>query len=271
MCLAAIALQQSERFPFVLASNRDEFFHRDAAPLAWWTAGGAELLGGRDLSAGGTWLALNRAGRLAFVTNVREPGRVLTGAPSRGELVPRWLAGGADALFDEMAAVPRNGFNFITAELSGAAGRWFSNRPQPQQRVLGRGVHGVSNAALDTPWPKLVALRQQLSDALAGTSGLATLREHLFDALSQRRPAPDAELPATGIALERERQLSSAFIRIEGEAGVYGTRCSTLVIVEATRSGSHRVHMVERRFDESGAIGGETALAFDRVSAAAAG
>lgn len=260
MCLAAVALQQSERFPFVLASNRDEFFHREAAPLAWWTGDGAELLGGRDLSAGGAWLAVNRAGRLAFVTNVREPGRVLPGSPSRGELVPRWLAGGAS--LHEMAAVPRNGFNFIAADLANDAGLWFSNRPQPQQRVLGAGVHGVSNAALDTPWPKLVALKRQLAGALSDASTVPTVSERLLDALAQNQPAPDADLPSTGVPLERERQLSPAFIRIEGEAGLYGTRCSTLVIVEAAAA-ARRVHVIERRFAASGAVDGETALAFE--------
>ncbi len=269
MCLAAIALQPGGRFPFVLASNRDEFFHRAAAPLAWWRdETGHELLGGRDLSAGGTWLALNRAGRLAFVTNVREPGRVLAGSPSRGELVPRWLAAPGPALLHEMAAVPRNGFNFMAAELSGAAAAlWFSNRPQPQQRALDAGVHGVSNAALDTPWPKLVALKQRLGDALASHADRAAVQQALFDALAQRRPAPDAELPATGIPLERERALSSAFIRIEGEAGVYGTRCSTLVIVEAGARGGRHVHVLERRFATSGAVAGETALAFELSAA----
>jgi len=262
MCLAALAIAQSDRFPFVLASNRDEFFHREAAPLGWWTAGGVELLGGRDLSAGGTWLALSRAGVLALVTNVREPGRVLPGAPSRGELVPHWLAGGGQSLLDDMAAVPRNGFNFLTVELHGLQGTWFSNRPQPQRRTLGAGLHGVSNAALDTPWPKLLALKRQLVAALAAPADLATLQASLFEALSRREPAPDAELPATGVPLDRERQLSPPFIRIEGEAGVYGTRCSTLVIVEATAQG-RRVHMVERRFADSGTVSGETARAFD--------
>jgi len=264
MCLVALAIAQSDRFPFVLASNRDEFFHRPAAPLAWWRPGdGAELLGGRDLSAGGTWLAVNRAGRLALVTNVREPGRVLPGAPSRGELVPRWLAGGGPALLDEMAAVPRNGFNLLAFEMSGDQGLWFSNRPGPQQRALGPGRHGLSNAALDTPWPKVRGLQSGLADALAVPQGLDGLAAALFAALARREPAPDAELPATGVPLQRERQLSPPFIRIEGEAGVYGTRCSTLVLVEAGAPGRRRVHVIERRFADSGAIDGETALAFD--------
>ena len=101
MCLAAIAIGQSARFPWVLASNRDEFFDRASAPLAWWqpAGGGPAVLSGRDLSAGGTWLGLNAQGKLALVTNVREPGRVLPGAPSRGDLVlqvcrpalPTWM------------------------------------------------------------------------------------------------------------------------------------------------------------------------------------
>lgn len=269
MCLAALAVAQSDRFPFVLASNRDEFFHREAAPLAWWTDAGVSLLGGRDLSAGGTWLAVNRAGRLALVTNVREPGRVLPGAPSRGELVPRWLGGGGPPLLDEMAAVPRNGFNFLASELSGHHGLWFSNRPEPQRRVLGPGLFGLSNAALDTPWPKVRALKRSLAGALAAAGGVNALGAALFEALAQRQPAPDAELPATGVPLQRERQLSPPFIRIEGEAGVYGTRCSTLVIVEALAAGRRRVHMHERRFAAGGAVDGETAMAFELDGATA--
>ncbi len=261
MCLAAVALARSERFPWVLASNRDEFFAREAAPLAWWTdeATGARLLGGRDLSAGGTWLAVSEDARLALVTNVREPGRHLGGAPSRGELVPRWLAGEVSGMLD----VPRNGFNFLGADLAAGSGWWFSNRPQPQRRALGAGLHGLSNAALDTPWPKLVALKRRLGEAVADADALQPLADACFAGLADRRPAPDAELPATGIPLERERQLSSAFIRIEGEAGLYGTRCSTLVVAERAPAGGLVVHMIERRFGADGAASGETTISFE--------
>lgn len=258
MCLAAIAIGQSARFPWVLASNRDEFFDRAAAALAWWqpAAGGPAILSGRDLSAGGTWLGLNAQGRLALVTNVREPGRVLPGAPSRGDLVLQCLQSRAADL-DALLAVPRNGFNLFTADLSRSDdGRWLNNRPAQQQR-LGAGVFGLSNAALDTPWPKVQRLKQRLASAVAaGDSGGGrdAMMQSLFQALADAEPAADATLPATGVPLRRERQLSSAFIRIETPgASVYGTRCSTVVVAE--RSGSAcTVHVVERNFRPDGNV-----------------
>jgi len=273
MCLAAFAFGQSARFPFVLLANRDESFDRAAAPMAWWPghADGRELLAGRDLSAGGTWLGLTARGRLALVTNVREPGRTLAVAPSRGALVPEWLQAGAGAddaaALQALGSVARNGFNLLVADLAdpGAAGtgrdwaRWLSNRPQLQQRGLGPGVHGVSNAALDTPWPKLVRLKQRLHDLLDTPCDLQTLQAGGFAALADPQAAPDAQLPATGLPLRRERKLSSAFIRIVGDdprLAIYGTRCATLVAVQ--QDGPCRnVHAVERSFGPAGEVMGE--------------
>lgn len=264
MCLVALALAQSARFPFVLASNRDEFFAREATPLDWWQPqpDALPVLSGRDLSAGGTWLGLTAAGRLALVTNVREPGRALAGAPSRGALVPRWLLGDEAGTLQDMAQVPRNGFNFVAADLQGGSGLWFSNRPQPQQQALGAGLHGVSNAALDTPWPKLLQLKARLGAALQKSRDLQALCDACFAALADPQPAPDAQLPATGVPLQRERQLSPAFIRIAGEAGVYGTRCSTLVVVEQGAAG-RQVLMAERRYGSDGAVSGNSSFQFE--------
>ena len=268
MCLAAIAIGQSVRFPWVLASNRDEFFDRASAPLAWWqpAGGGPAVLSGRDLSAGGTWLGMNAQGKLALVTNVREPGRVLPGAPSRGDLVLQCLQAGAADL-DALLAVPRNGFNLYTSDLSRTdGGVWLNNRPA-QQRRLGAGVFGLSNAALDTPWPKVQRLKQRLMGAVTSavtsavtagddSGGLDALMQSLLQALADAEPATDATLPATGVPQLRERQLSSAFIRIESAVAggsVYGTRCSTVVVVERSASGC-TVHVVERSFTSSGSI-----------------
>ena len=260
MCLAAIAIGQSARFPWVLASNRDEFFDRASAPLAWWqpAGGGPAVLSGRDLSAGGTWLGLNAQGKLALVTNVREPGRVLPGAPSRGDLVLQCLQADAADL-DALLAVPRNGFNLHTADLSRTdGGVWLNNRPA-QQRQLGAGVFGLSNAALDTPWPKVQRLKQRLVGAVASAGDREALMQSLLQALADAEPATDATLPATGVPLLRERQLSSAFIHIESPGvGVYGTRCSTAVVVERSASGS-TVHVVERSFTASGSIDADVA------------
>lgn len=269
MCLAVWSIGEHPRFPWVLASNRDEFFDRPARPLAWWTpeGGGAPVLGGRDDSAGGTWLGLRADGRMALLTNVREPGRFRDGLPSRGELVVQALQREAadDGWLAATAAAPRNGWNLIVAELRGDAFAWATNRPPRHRRSGGRGRWGLSNDALDTPWPKLRRMKVALGEALAAADGdVDALLAGAFAALSDDRPAPDAELPHTGVPLGRERQLSPPFIRIPGEAGraAYGTRCSTIVAVEATPAG-RRVHVVERRFDADAAVSGETRLAFD--------
>lgn len=264
MCLASLSLAQHERFVLVLATNRDEFFARAAAPLAWWRPEGADepILAGRDLSAGGTWLGLDARGRLALVTNVREPGRHRPESASRGHLVPQWLASAELPAWDTL---PRNGFNLLTIKLASdstsslqpAAAQWFSNRPLVQQRGLGAGLHGLSNAALNTPWPKVLRLGQALEAALAQASSADQLFDQAFAALADPTPAPDDALPSTGVPLERERQLSPAFIRIEApDGGVYGTRCSTVVVMEQLASG-RCVTVVERSFDAAGGISGE--------------
>ncbi len=269
MCLAALAIGQSGRFPWVLLANRDEFFDRPAEALGWWHPwpGGPRILSGRDRFAGGTWLGLNEGGQLALLTNVREPGRMLPVSPSRGDLVPQWLLG--ERSLDTLRAkaeVPRNGFNLLTADLSAAppaaAGPpvawWLSNRPQARHQALVAGVYGLSNAALDTPWPKVQQIKARLRAALAGSNTVAELAAAGFAALRDGTVAPDALLPATGVPLARERQLSPAFIRIVSSgAGVghYGTRCATVVVAERLGNG-HAVHVIERTFDSAGAVSG---------------
>lgn len=250
MCLAAFALNAHPRFPLVIAANRDEFFARDAAPMAWW-ADRPQVLAGRDLSAGGTWFGLTRAGRLALLTNVREPGRQNPAAPSRGALVVDWLSGDVDApAFARQLAGGYNGFNLVTADLARGEWHWLSNRT-PAPVALGPGIHALSNAALDTPWPKTTGLRAALADALAHASGVDDLTGRLLAALADPTPAPDAELPDTGVGLARERLLSPRFIRIAeaGAPAVYGTRCATVLI----RGVDGATHIVERSFTAGGA------------------
>ena len=270
MCLAALAFDPDHRYPWVIVSNRDEYFDRAALPMAWWSpaAGAAPLLGGRDLSAGGTWLGLNAAGRLALVTNVREPGRNRPGLPSRGDLVPHWLGSAhpdAASALQDLLRTQRNGFNLLAADLQRDQLAWASNRVE-SPHALPAGVYGLSNAALDTPWPKVVALKQRLRDSLADAPSPTALAEAAFEALCDTRPAIDAELPRTGVALERERQLSPAFIRIAGpdapDGVAYGTRCSTVIVVEQ-RPGLRQVWACERTFDADGHRLGEIVHRFD--------
>jgi uncharacterized protein with NRDE domain len=267
MCLVAWSIAQNERFPFVLISNRDEFFDRPSLPLAWWreSAGQPLLLSGRDLSAGGTWLGLNPGGRLALVTNVREPQPADPGARSRGELVPLALQAPAadETWLAATAALPRNGFNLVVANLAGNSLHWVSNRA-PGPRAVGGGVQGLSNAALDTPWPKVQGLKQRLGAALQASADLPGLLAASWAALANRQAAPEADLPRTGLPLERERQLSSAFIHVPASAAggrAYGTRCSTVVVVE--RHAQHRqVLVLERSFDAAGQVTAEVSERF---------
>jgi uncharacterized protein with NRDE domain len=253
MCLAVIALDAHPRYAVVVGANRDEFHRRPAERAHWWhDSAGHELLAGRDLEHGGTWLGVNRTGRWAFVTNVREPGRHDPRAPSRGGLVPAALRDSGDIRRTVETVVRdgtrHNGFNLIAGQETIAL--FGSNRTADVQ-PLRRGIQGVSNAALDTPWPKL----------MRATAGLAAWvkREDddidaLFGVLADRTPAPDDALPSTGLSVERERLLSAPFI----VSADYGTRCSTVLVVG--RDGSVRLH--EQTFDASGALTGATHVSF---------
>jgi uncharacterized protein with NRDE domain len=273
VCLVALALHQHPRFPLVLASNRDEFFERPTAPMGWWPAEGdaPRLLAGRDLQGGGTWLGLGAQGRLALVTNVRDASLQRVDAPSRGALVPAWLA--SDEAFEphweRLDASRYSGFNLIAADVTRDDWFWAGSRGAPHR--IGPGVHGVSNARLDTPWPKVVRLKQALAEALQpdalATDDLEGLTRSLFDALGDRRPAPDASLPATGVPLALERELSPAFIHTHD--GRYGTRCSTLVITQRPQAPAtaSTTWVIERRYDDQGAVLDERRFALEGWSA----
>ena len=262
MCLVALALGASARFPFVVAANRDEYFDRPAAPLGWWSPGAdaPAVLGGRDLRGGGTWLGLTAAGRLALLTNVREPPRHADAAPSRGELVTRWLRGDAtpDAYAASLAGGGHHGYNLVAADLRQGSVFHLSNRGAPHS-ALGNGVHGLSNAGLDTPWPKVNALKARLAAALQAHDELAGLEAALFGALADRAEASADALPATGVPLDWELALSSPFVHAPARG--YGTRCSTLVVAERGTQGL-RTHVVERSFD-AGAPAGERRVVLD--------
>ena len=246
MCLVAFALGRSARFPLVLASNRDEFFDRPTAPLDWWPAEGgrAAILAGRDLQAGGTWLGLGSSGRLALVTNVRDGRSNDPRAPSRGALVPGWLGGEEpfDSHWPRLAAAGHNGFNLVAADLASGDWFWAGSRSGVPQR-LSDGLYGLSNAVLDTPWPKVERLKAALDGALGTAASADTLAGTLFAALADPRRADDHALPATGVPLALERELSAAWIRTAD--GRYGTRCSTVVITERTLGGAV-THVIER-------------------------
>jgi uncharacterized protein with NRDE domain len=251
MCLALIAFAAHPRYRLVIAANRDEYHARPAAPSSWWDEG---FLAGRDLKAGGTWLGVDRRGRFALLTNVREPSRYDPGAPSRGSLVPNVLTADAPpsiSLPAQIRAASRcNGFNLIAGDLDELL--WGSNRAN-SPTTLGPGIYGVSNHLLDTPWPKVertkAAFRRWCeNDAGSDDAG------PVFALLEDTERAPDAALPATGITLERERMLSAPFI-ISAD---YGTRCSTVLTIDHAGN----AHWVERSFDPAGNATGEVDVRF---------
>ncbi len=219
MCLLALAWQMDPEWPLVVVANRDERHDRPAATLSCWSD--SRIVAGRDLEAGGTWMGLTGDTRWAALTNVREPGLKPGGGPSRGGLVTEFLQSedSPQAFYQRHAASFKDyaGFNLLLR--AGDQLGLLSNRGSPLQ-ILPPGVYGLSNAALNTPWPKVQRLRAQLQ------AGLPAVRTHWLQWLSDRQTAADAELPDTGVGLEIERLLSAVFIANP----VYGTRCSTLVL-----------------------------------------
>jgi len=250
VCLLVLAWRAHPRYRLVLAGNRDEFHDRAAAPLAPWPA--PPLLAGRDLKAGGTWLALDAARRVGVVTNYREAQRPRTGAPSRGDLIPRFLSGtaGPAAYLAELgaAAAAYSGFNLLLGDTNSL---WYgSNRTLPFARELAAGVHGLSNELLDSPWPKLLRVRRAFEAWLAAPAPAQSVSA-LFAMLADRtQAAVGSVLAASGLPAELERVLSAPFVLDP----VYGTRCSSVLLVAADGG----VTFIERRFDAQGAASGES-------------
>jgi len=259
MCLILVAWRAHPEYPLVLAANRDEFHARAAAPVAWWSEQ-PQLLAGRDLAAGGTWLGVTRDGRLAALTNYRDPARQRQSAPSRGQLVTAWLLGDEriDAGLQSLDAqhADYNGFNMLFSDGQRLA---VYESVIGRGRELGPGIYGLSNHLLDTPWPKVEQAKSRLSAALQRLPDDTPLLQLLCD----DRPAVDGALPRTGVSIEWERLLSSAFIRAPG----YGTRCSTILCVN--RSGFARLD--EWTWDPLGAEQGRVSFEFELSSGAFAG
>jgi uncharacterized protein with NRDE domain len=241
MCLILFSHKQHPHCPLVIAANRDEFYNRGSSPAVFWEDEPG-LLAGRDLVAGGTWFGVTRSGRIAAITNYREPGFHRMEAPSRGALVAGYLSS-AEAPEEylkklEPEADRYNGFSLIVGEPGNLF--YFSNRREGFER-LAPGLYGLSNHLLDAAWPKVERGKQALAGILA--SGRDPDPEELFQVLADRWRPPDDRLPRTGVGLEWERILSSLFIT----SPVYGTRSSTVLLVQ----GEGRVTFVEKVFNSA--------------------
>ncbi len=256
MCLAIIARQVHAQWPLVIAANRDEFHARPTRAAGIWEDA-PQVLAGRDLMAGGTWLGLSQVGRIALLTNFREPGKQNPAAPSRGALVSDYLCGPLQAQAYAASLAQRacdfNGFNLLLIDPDQAL--YLTNRRTPATEALVAGVQGVSNATLGVPWPKLVRTQQAVGLHLARAREPNT--ETLFAIFRDTQPALDAQLPDTGLEHARERLLSSPFILSPD----YGTRCTTLVMQHV----SGDTFFYERRFDAKGEISGTSGWKVDTI------
>ncbi|MDP2824934.1 MAG: NRDE family protein [Sulfuritalea sp.] len=221
MCLILVAWRVHPDYPLVVAANRDEFFARSTAPAAFWPDA-PHVLAGRDLDAGGTWMGVTRAGRFAALTNFRDPAQNRSDAPSRGGLVADFLCGdeNPENYLKRIAARGSrcNGYNLLVSD---GATLWWSSNMGGAARALEPGVYGVSNHLLDTPWPKVGAGKTALALAIDRLPD----DQSLFELLQDDGIHPDEHLPQTGIPLDWERLLSSAFVKSPD----YGTRGSTVL------------------------------------------
>jgi uncharacterized protein with NRDE domain len=260
MCLIVFAWKAHPRYPLVLATNRDEFHERPSAPLNYWEDM-PDVLGGRDIEKGGSWLAINIDGRWAAVTNFRDGRPPLLLSRSRGHLVKDYVASNqkagnyASTINDSISDYP--GCNLLfggRGTLYYASNRYESD-PRSRIEQVSPGVHSLSNHLLDTPWPKVERCKRHMQTLLEADGD--TITQSLFELLSDRTLAGDPDLPSTGISLDWERVLSAPFI----VAGKYGTRASTVVLVD--KDGTVQMH--ERGFGAGGDEIGHHSYSFETI------
>lgn len=240
MCILFVAINQHHRYPLIIAANRDEFFKRPTVPSHFWGAQ-HQILSGIDQQAGGTWMGINHTGHIAALTNIRDPNSINPLAISRGQLLNHYLQ--TPTLSYELdlqqSRLEYNGYNLLF-------GPWHNlkvyNNHLNQISSLNEGFFGLSNAALDSAWPKInKGLAQLKTYCLQENTQINNAS--LFELLCDSNQASDNELPDTGIPLEWERKLSSIFIKAED----YGTRSSTILKIDKKQ----RVSWSERTFNRT--------------------
>jgi uncharacterized protein with NRDE domain len=240
MCLVVFAYKAHPKYKLLFAANRDEFYNRPSSQAQFW-AEYPFLLAGKDLQAGGTWLGITQDGRFAAITNYRDMKNIKETSVSRGFLPLNFLTGkeGIENYYKKIknSLSNYNGFNLIAGDIDNL--HYFSNVSNELIKIK-NGVHGLSNAMLDTPWPKVNKSKGELFK-LVRNDKIQT--NELLNLLSDTFPARDEELPDTGIGLNWERALSSILIRSDN----YGTRSSTVILVD----NENNVQFTERTFSDS--------------------
>lgn len=244
MCLILVAYQVHPHYQLVMAGNRDEFYDRPTAPMAFWNDA-PDILAGRDLQAGGTWLGVSRTGRFAAITNYRDPMNVRSDAPSRGDLVSNYLKSqdGPQEYLEQLAhhGDNYNGFNLLLGNTQGLF--YYSNYHKAGPGQLAPGYYGLSNHLLNTPWPKVERGKRKLQRLLDVHQPPPRTKD-LLTILQDRTQTADEALPNTGVSQEWERILSPLFI----ESPHYGTRSSTVVQVNA----NYQVEITEKTWTDRG-------------------
>jgi len=238
MCLVFFSVKQHPDYPLIVVANRDEFYNRSTKSAGYWPAS-PQVLGGLDLQANGTWLGITTEGKIGWLTNFRDPKNISPQATSRGLLVSDYLTSSQKALkylkMIERKENTYNPFNLIVGTIEELY--YFSNYKKGIEKIA-PGLYGLSNAFLDTPWPKVKLGKEKLS-AILKKEKFDT--EELFELLSDNSSPPDYQLPDTGIGLELERALSSMFVKTQN----YGTRCSTIIMAD----NNNRIFFSERVYD----------------------
>ncbi|ORU89514.1 MAG: hypothetical protein A6F71_00670 [Cycloclasticus sp. symbiont of Poecilosclerida sp. M] len=245
MCLILLKHQPADHYKLILIANRDEYHQRETLPARYWPQQ-PHIFGGIDCSGGGSWLSVDTAGRLAAVTNVRKPPYVENDKKSRGKIVSDFLSHqqSADEFLNDLTERDSQ-YGLFNLVLMDKSGLWHYSSDDHQSQKISTGIHGLCNATLDTPWPKLTSGLSGFKQSLDKEKVIPL--ELLSVLQSQERPN-DKDLPDTGVGLEFERFLSSIFI--QGEE--YGTRCTTLLTID-----DEALQFLELSYDPIGNITGE--------------
>jgi len=238
MCLIFISIKQHPTYKLILAANRDEFYGRKTANAHFWEDH-PHIVGGRDLEANGTWLAMTKSGKLSMLTNYRDVANLKTVAPSRGQLVSDYLIHpiAPDQYLKDLEPTGHqyNGFNLLIGSIDEL---WYYSNYQQGITPLNPGFYGLSNHLLNSPWPKVTRGKEKLAPILRQS---IIHPDQLFESMQDEQRAADTELPQTGLPLDREQALSSMFIKTEN----YGSRCSTVILVD----NENNVHFAERVYN----------------------
>lgn len=249
MCLIALAWHAVPGIRLLVAANRDEYHARPTAAVGFWPDAPG-VLAGRDLQDGGTWMGVTRSGHFAALTNHRTATGARSGMRSRGHLVADFLSGAGDAAsYCAMVAADStayNGFNLLAGD---AAQLWYTGDHSREPQRLAPGFHNLSNARLNTPWPKAAGLSSDMRRVIDRSGGEEDIVAALLGALADTDIPHDASLPDTGVGMERERMLAPRMI----VAPVYGTRSGSVLMIRDDGS----VRFDERSYDADGRIKGE--------------